>query len=634
VVLGGVIQEPESAYSIDQSQIIFAAAPGALDDFFCIALGVALGVGVPADGTVSGSKLSSPFNYNSGLLYLDSANNRIGVATVTPQFTLDVNGDINLTGTFYQNSSPFVASRWTAGTGNDIYRLNGNVGIGTTNPTSKLHIIGDVLVGGIITATTFSGGIISGTTGTFSSQIQSTQANSTATGGGQIYLNGSNGNRIDFNTDGVNLPSFTTRSTGTKVVLYPSISGSSVDYSLGIAAGVLWNSIPAYDAGMYFKWFGGETEIASLSGTGNLTATSLVKSGGTSSQFLKADGSVDSSTYLTSYTETDTLNSVTNRGNSTSNGISVGVITATTFSGSGASLTSIPNSATTATNANTVSAIVARDVSGNFSAGTITATLSGSSASVANAATFNSGGAGAVSGTTFNGSAAQTISYNTIGASPLAGSSSLVTTGTVTSGTWSGSFGAVSGANLTTLNASNLSSGTVATARLASGTANATTYLRGDQTWASISGGGGATLSNDTTTNATYYPTFSSATSGTYSTAYVSNTKCTFNPSTGTLSATQFTSLSDQTLKTNIRPIEDSVALVQRLQGVRFDWLGNSKPSIGVIAQEVEEILPEVVETNEDGTKSVSYGNLVGVLIEAIKEQQVRIEELERKLNA
>jgi hypothetical protein len=69
--------------------------------------------------------------------------------------------------------------------------------------------------------------------------------------------------------------------------------------------------------------------------TGVVTGTTFVKSGGTSSQFLKADGSVDSSTYLTSYTETDTLNSVTGRGNSTSNNISVGVLTATrgNFSG-------------------------------------------------------------------------------------------------------------------------------------------------------------------------------------------------------------------------------------------------------------------------------------------------------------
>lgn len=59
VVLGGVIQEPESAYTIDQYEITFASAPGVSDDFFCIALGVALGVGVPAEGTVSTTKLQT-----------------------------------------------------------------------------------------------------------------------------------------------------------------------------------------------------------------------------------------------------------------------------------------------------------------------------------------------------------------------------------------------------------------------------------------------------------------------------------------------------------------------------------------------------------------------------------------------
>jgi hypothetical protein len=57
VVLGGVVQEPESAYTIDQFQITFASAPGVSDDFFCIVMGVALGIGVPADGTVTTSKL-------------------------------------------------------------------------------------------------------------------------------------------------------------------------------------------------------------------------------------------------------------------------------------------------------------------------------------------------------------------------------------------------------------------------------------------------------------------------------------------------------------------------------------------------------------------------------------------------
>lgn len=100
---------------------------------------------------------------------------------------------------------------------------------------------------------------------------------------------------------------------------------------------------------------------------------------------------------------------------------------------------------------------------------TLNQNTTGSAGSVVSALTINNGGAGDVSGTTFNGSAARTISYNTIGASPLAGSSSLTTTGTVTSGTWSASFGAVSGANLTNLTAGNLS-GTIPSAVLGNST--------------------------------------------------------------------------------------------------------------------------------------------------------------------
>ena len=78
----------------------------------------------------------------------------------------------------------------------------------------------------------------------------------------------------------------------------------------------------------------GNTSSRGMS-VGIITATQFIRSGGTSSQFLKADGSVDTSTYLTSYTETDTLNSVTTRGSTTSNSISVGIVTATQFVRSG-----------------------------------------------------------------------------------------------------------------------------------------------------------------------------------------------------------------------------------------------------------------------------------------------------------
>jgi hypothetical protein len=207
----------------------------------------------------------------------------------------------------------------------------------------------------------FSAGAITATTGSFSGTITST------VGGQALNLNGATSNRIDWNANGVAAPTFTTRSAGTKLVLYPAIAAASGDYAIGIESGNLWFSGDTTTAG--FKWYGGTTLAASLTGTGALTASS--------------------------------------------------------FTGNGAAISAI--------------------------------------------------------------------------------------------------------------NASNLSSGTVATARLATGTANASTYLRGDQTWATITAG--VTITNDTSTNASYYPVFTTATSGTISAANVSSTELIFNPGTNILTA-------------------------------------------------------------------------------------------------
>ncbi len=94
---------------------------------------------------------------------------------------------------------------------------------------------------------------------------------------------------------------------------------------------------------------------------------------------------------------------------------------------------------------------------------------------------------------------------------------------------------------------------------------------------------------------------------------------------------------SDKRLKDNIKNIANPLEKLEKLNGVEFDW--NDKQDlyeghdIGVIAQEVEEVLPEIVDTRQDGHKAVKYDRMVALLIEAVKEQQQQINELKEKLN-
>jgi hypothetical protein len=107
----------------------------------------------------------------------------------------------------------------------------------------------------------------------------------------------------------------------------------------------------------------------------------------------------------------------------------------------------------------------------------------------------------------------------------------------------------------------------------------------------------------------------------------------TFTGTTNTfkaISASTVTTSSDARLKSNVETINNAVELVSSLRGVSYDKDGRRQ--IGVIAQETEVHLPEVVETGDDGFKSVAYGNVVGLLIEAIKEQQQTIKELTTRL--
>ena len=102
----------------------------------------------------------------------------------------------------------------------------------------------------------------------------------------------------------------------------------------------------------------------------------------------------------------------------------------------------------------------------------------------------------------------------------------------------------------------------------------------------------------------------------------------------GSIRASQgILSNSDERLKINVRPIDNATEIVSSLTGVRYDWKEGGSDQVGVIAQEVEKVLPEVVSEDNNGYLSVDYPKLVSVLIQSNKELTERIERLESRLN-
>ena len=91
------------------------------------------------------------------------------------------------------------------------------------------------------------------------------------------------------------------------------------------------------------------------------------------------------------------------------------------------------------------------------------------------------------------------------------------------------------------------------------------------------------------------------------------------------VTANDFNSTSDIKLKKNVSVIENALDIVNQLEGVNFEWKDSGKKSIGVIAQQVEQVVPNIVITGSDGIKRVSYDSLIPILIEAIKELSAKI---------
>ena len=94
---------------------------------------------------------------------------------------------------------------------------------------------------------------------------------------------------------------------------------------------------------------------------------------------------------------------------------------------------------------------------------------------------------------------------------------------------------------------------------------------------------------------------------------------------------------SDERLKTDIKVIPQALAKVKQIRGVTFrrrDLVNDQQVHVGVIAQEVQAVQPELVQADPHGKLSVAYGNMVGLLIEAVKELSGEVESLKAQLNA
>ena len=149
-------------------------------------------------------------------------------------------------------------------------------------------------------------------------------------------------------------------------------------------------------------------------------------------------------------------------------------------------------------------------------------------------------------------------------------------------------------------------------------------------TWESL----GAAVPVSNTSNVTANIVFTTA--GVGSTIYV-NSGLTFNPSTGTVSATMFNATSDERLKENIRVIPSAIPKLETLSGYLFNLIGQTKDSAGVLAQEVQKVLPEAVDQLPNGTLQVNYAAVLALILQAFNEHKrdinIRLDNIERMID-
>ena len=263
------------------------------------------------------------------------------LAYTSPAF----DGSSNVTATGTLAATTVVAGSYGSGSQVATFTVDAKGRLTAASNTSITGInASSVVAAGADTQVQFNdGGTFAGdadftfakTTNTVTTRFLALNGNGSTTSA-QLAFNGGTNNWITFGTTGVAAPAFTTRSVGTKIVLYDGIGASSADYGFGIESSTLWSSVPT--TSQQFKWYGGTTLAATLSGAGAFTAVGAISG-------TQLNGTLQ---------YTLTLNTS-----------GTGLSGSTTYNNSGAATFTVTSNATSA---NTASTIVARDGNGDFSA--------------------------------------------------------------------------------------------------------------------------------------------------------------------------------------------------------------------------------------------------------------------------
>jgi hypothetical protein len=260
----------------------------------------------------------------------------------------------------------------------------------------------------------------------------------------------------------------------------------------------------------------------------------------------------------------------------------------------------------------------------NITVGTVNGTTITASTQFSGPGTGLTGTAGSLSiggnaATATNATTAAACSGNSATASNPASGGTFITSSNIGSQSVSFATNATNATNAVNATTAASCSGNAATASNPSG---------GGSFITSLNIGGQSVSSAVNATNATNATNAINATNATTATtANALNASNNYNVASLTASG-NITAFSDERLKSDIQTFSNALATIQALRGVSY--IKDGKAQIGVIAQEVQKVLPQVVQDNDNSYLSVAYGNMVGVLIEAVKELKVEIEELKR----